>query len=103
MATLRQEEQEFIANYGTEEAKEAAALQLKLVDALAKLDKNKDFKLIIKYICEDMVTAHSDQLAFSVEERGQLFEQLVWRSQLKKELQMIRDTDVVRVQEILEG
>ena len=101
MALLRPEEQEFIANYGTEEAKEAARLQLQLVDALKKLDKNKDFKLLMKYVLDDMAIANYDQLAFQVENRGKIFEELVWRSAFKKELQMIRDTDVVRVEEIL--
>ena len=103
MANLRPEEQQFIANYGSEEAKEAAELQLKLVEALKKLDKNRDFKLLMNYILDDMAIANFDQLAFQVENRGKIFEELVWRSALKKELQMIRDTDIERVTEILEG
>ena len=100
---MKHEIDEFIANYGSEEAKKAAELQLELVGALKRLDNNEDFKLIIKYITEDVVTMNVDQLAFNVEGRGQLFEELVWRSQLKKELQMIRDTNLERVNEILEG
>jgi hypothetical protein len=89
---------EMFVRFGQEEAELKAEQQL--VDAygaLKRLEDNEDFKLLIKFITKDKVLAYNDLLAFQVEERGQLFEELVWRSQLSKELASLSDLDVASI------
>jgi len=90
---------EFIAGFGNSNAElEARKELLEINGVLSRLDRNEDFKALLKFILETQVLQWKTQLAFTEPERRmEVMEEFMWRASLEKTLDSLRDIDTVKL------